>query len=84
MTKVITVSTNDFLPDEETGEYIATFTADEIGFSSSRFFRVCKFLRNISGVFQDILLAYEINLNGDLIIHSDEAIAGRLVLETDS
>lgn len=84
MTKVITVSTNDFLPDETTGKYVATFTADTIGFNDSRFFHVSKFLKNVSGTFQNVVLSYEINLSGDLIIHSDEAIAGRLVLDTDT
>lgn len=84
MTKIFTVTTNNFMPSEESGLYKATFLADDIGFSGSRNFRVCKFLRNVSGVYKNVLLSYEINLSGDLIIYSNETMAGRLVLETDA
>lgn len=84
MTKPITVSTNDFVPDTESGKYIATFLAADIGFNGTRFFRVCKFLKNVSGTYKNVILSYEISSSGDLMIYSDEPIAGRLLLETDS
>lgn len=84
MVKVMTVSTNDFIPNEETGMYEATFAAADIGFSNSRYYRVSKFLRNVSGVYKNIILSYEINSSGDLTIYSDMEMTGRMVLETDN
>ena len=84
MTKPITLSTNDFLPDAESGKYVATILAADIGFSGTRFFRVCKLLKSVSGTYKNVILSYEINSSGDLMIYSDEPIGGRLLLETDS
>lgn len=86
MQKVLTLSTNDFQPvaDVETGKYKATILAATLGFSGSRLFRISKLLKNDSGVYKNIILSYEINSNGDLIIYSDEIFTGRLIAETDS
>lgn len=84
MTKIITVSTNDFILDTSTGKYVATIAADTLGFNKTKFFKVSKFLKNVSGTYHNIILAYEISLNGDLIIYSDDAITGRLIIETDT
>lgn len=84
MRKIITVSTNAFQLDATLGCYVATFTADTIGFDGTRNFNVCKFLKNVSGTYHNVILSYEINTSGDLMIYADEAMTGRLVLETDS
>lgn len=84
MTKTMTLSTNDFQPDTDSGKYIATILAADIGFSGTRFFRVCKLLKNVSGTYKNVVLSYEINSSGDLMIYSDEPLTGRLLLETDN
>lgn len=84
MTKVMTLTTNAFTRDDTLGCYVARFDADTIGFSGSKYFRVCKFLKNVSGTFHNVLLSYDISASGELTIYSDETMAGRLVLETDS
>lgn len=84
MTKAMTLSTNDFQPDTESGKYIATVLAADIGFSGTKFYRVCKFLKNVSGTYKNVILSYEISSSGDLMIYSDVPIGGRLLLETDN
>lgn len=84
METIHNISTNDFILDTTTGKYTCTVLADAIGLNGSRFFHINKFLRNVSGTYHNIVLAYEINTSGDLIIHSDEAFAGRLILAADN
>lgn len=81
MTKIITLTTNNFILTGE--KYVATVTASSIGFNSSRYYRVSKFLRLIDGIYCNVILSYEITTDGNLLIYSDEPITGRVVLNTD-
>ena len=83
-TKIYTVSTNNFTYDDTLQTYKAVFTAASIGFDGSKLYRVSKFLKNVSGAYHNVIVAYDINTSGDLTIYADEPIAGRLVLNTDN
>lgn len=84
METIFVISTNDFILDETTGKYLCTILADDIGLNGSRFFHIAKFMKNVSGTYHNVILAYEISSSGNLIIYSDEAIAGRLILAADN
>lgn len=84
METIFVLSTNDFILDATTGKYTCTILADDIGLNGSRFYHIAKLLKNVTGTYHNVILAYEINSSGDLIIYSDEAFSGRLILAADN
>lgn len=84
MTKIITFTTNNFIQANPDEKYIATFSAATLGFSGVKTYRLAKCLKSIDSGYQNVLLSYEINSSGDLLIYSDEPFSGRLIAITDT
>lgn len=73
-----------FTEDSESGKFIMTLTSSEIDLGGGTGIRLSKLLRqSTGGKYENVIAAYDVALNGDLHIYSDEAFNGMLVITSD-
>lgn len=78
-----TFTTNNFLPDAETGKYVYSLNTSDTGFSTVNY-RVAKLLRDCDdGSQKNAVCAYRIFDDKHIEIYSDQPFNGRIVLVTD-
>ena len=81
MTEYIAIiSQSYFVWNEELGKYTVTYLFADMGFETKTY-RVARIQRRDDNMsYRNIVLAYEITSDGDLIIYSDEAFTGKIKL----
>lgn len=80
--KVYSVTTNNFVYDETIGKYVYHVT--DLAFSSMNF-KMEKLLRgDTEAGYKNVIVAYEILPDKTMKVYSDEAFAGRMVVNTDT
>ena len=78
-------TSNQFIQNTETGIFTMTITNETLAnLSAGSGIRLSKLLRRTgTNKYENVIAAYEVRLNGDLLIYSDEAFDGMLVITSD-
>lgn len=77
-------TSEDFTQDAESGKFIMTKTSEDIALGGGTGIRLSKLLRqSTGGKYENVIAAYDVALNGDLHIYSDEVFNGMLVITSD-
>lgn len=77
-------STNSFQYDQNICKYKMIITDSETHLYSGSDVRVSKLLRMNNGNYENTILSYDIDIDGNVEIYSDEIFEGVLVITTDS
>lgn len=75
-----------FVWNETLQKYVVTISADTMGFDASQYITVIKVLRkeNATAPWKNIIVAYDIDTSGNLILYFDVVFTARLNVIKDS
>lgn len=78
-----TFTTNAFQPDEASGKYKMTLTADTLNLGGGFNIRLSKLFRSYGGHYENVIESYEVDTGGNMYIYSDQPFSGKIVVTSE-
>lgn len=81
--KIVNLTTNNFIPDAESGKLKLSLSKSTLGMSTPNY-RLAKFLRETEeGDYKPVVMPYTITSEGDFEALTDEAFSARAIFISD-